>query len=143
MRFLNFIISPFLIIVLNSCDEKDDNPTIESTAELTGSWLLYERGYSPGSGYIVEAVPPTPSQVLIFEEEEMSSSVKGLEDFKFYEVSIDTVTQSEFVALYKNKPPLQDEETSPTYLFDITGDTLKLYFRYCIEGCHLAFRRIK
>jgi hypothetical protein len=142
MRFLNFIIFPFLIIALSSCDEKDDNPTIESTGELTGSWLLYERGYSPGAGYIVEAVPPTPRQVLIFEEEEMSSSVSGLEDFKIYEVSTDTVTQTEFVALYKNSPPLQDDAASPTYLFDISGDTLKLYFRYCIEGCHLAFRRI-
>ncbi len=139
MRFLNFIIFPFLIIVLNSCDENDDNPT----TELTGSWLLYEKGYSPGGEYIVEAVPPTPAQVLIFEEEEMSSSVGGLEDFKFYEVSIDTVTQTEFLALYKNKPSGQDDESSPTYLFEITGDTLKLYFRYCIEGCHLAFRRIK
>ena len=143
MRFLNFIIFPLLIIVFYACDEKDDNPTIESIGELTGSWLLYERGYSPGGEYIVEAVPPTPPQILIFEEEEMSSSVSGFEDFKFYEVSIDTVTRTEFLALYKNKPSLQDDKSSPTYLFDIAGDTLKLHFRYCIEGCHLAFRRIK
>ncbi|HKZ37639.1 MAG TPA: hypothetical protein VJ184_08325 [Chryseolinea sp.] len=138
MRFLNYIIFPFLIIVFYSCDEKDDNPTIQ----LTGSWLLYERGYSPGGGYITEAVSSEPAQVLIFETERMSSTVNGFESFKFYEILTDTATQTEFVALYKNRPSIQNDESSPTYSFDITGDTLKLYFRYCIEGCHLAFRRI-
>lgn len=142
MRFLNYIIFPFLIIVLYGCDEKDNSPIIQSTGELTGWWLLYETGYSPGVGYIVEAVSPKPPQVLVFEEEEMSSSINELEDFKFYKVSTDTVTQTEFVALYKNKPTLQNDESSPTYSFLITGDTLKLYFRYCYEGCHLGFKRI-
>lgn len=142
MRFLNYIIFPFLIIVVYGCDEKDDNPTVQSTGELMGSWLLYEKGYSPGVGYIVETVSPMPPQVLILEEERISSSVNELEGFKFYEILTDTVTQTEFVALYKNKPPLQNDESGPTYSFLVTGDTLKLYFRYCYEGCHLGFRRI-
>jgi len=143
MRFLNYIIFPFLIIVFCGCDEKDDNPTIQSTGELMGSWLLFEKGYSPGVGYIVETVSPMPPQVLILEEERISSSVSELESFRFYEVLTDTVTQTEFVALYKNKPPLQnDDKSGPTYSYRITGDTLKLYFRYCYEGCHLGFRRI-
>ena len=58
------IIQPILIllgIILFGCVENDDLCCgIQETNQLSGMWLLYEVGYSPGFGYITEAIPPQP-----------------------------------------------------------------------------------
>lgn len=125
-----------------SCGEKDCCVGLDKkgTGELAGAWILSERGYSPGAGYIVEPVSPVPPQVIDFKSNgELSCSISGLTDYKFYAVSGD------IVALYKTDPgPSPDSITFiHSYHFSVEGDQLKLGFRYCYEGCHLGFKKVK
>ncbi len=142
---LTFILALLLFVFL-ACDEQKDCCTAEEEAgQFTGSWLLFEHGYSPGAGYITEAVQPKPKQAIVFDDGRITSTVKGFEDYKFYRVLEDTVTDTPFVAFYIIDPDTQPDPLAsnpPTYSFQLKGDTLKLYFRYCFEGCHLAFRKL-
>jgi hypothetical protein len=126
--------------IVVSCSEKDCCVGLEEdgTKELAGEWILFERGYSPGAGYIVEPVGPAPPQIIDFKSNgELSCSVPGLTDYKFYAVTGD------IVAFYKTDPgPSPDSLTFiHSYHFSFEGKELKLSFRYCIEGCHLGFRK--
>ena len=136
-----------LSIILFGCVENDDLCcNIPETSEVDGTWLLYEQGHSPGFGYITEPVPASPAQTITFSHARVSSSVLGWEQFKYYEILNDTLVNTPYIALYSNEPPVQPETPSsdvPTYSFDLETNTLKLYFRWCYEGCHLAFRKVK
>src|SRR5688572_191660 len=136
-----------LSIILFGCVKDDDLCCgIPETSKLEGTWLLYEQGHSPGVGYITEPVPASPAQTITFSHDRVSSSVLGWEQFKYYEILNDTVVNTPFIALYVEDPGVQPSPPSSdlsTYSFDLESNTLTLYFRWCYEGCHLAFRKIR
>jgi len=134
-------------IIVIGCVENDDLCCgIKETSELSGIWLFYERGYSPGFDYITEAIPSKPAQMLTIGDGVISSTVKGWEQLKYYRILTDTAVHSQYIALYVNDPgPQPDTPTSDveTYTFDLENNILTLHYRWCIEGCHLAFRKIE
>lgn len=137
---------PFVMLLLG-CVEKDDLCCgIPEADSIRGRWLLYEVGYSPGFEYITEAIPPKPAQTLTLGDNRVSSTVEGLERFKYYRILNDTVVHTPYLALYANEPGGQPGSTSsdePTYSFDVGNDVLTLHYRWCYEGCHMAFRKVK
>jgi len=143
------IIQPALMLLgmlLLGCVGKDDLCCgIQEADQLSGRWLLYEVGYSTGFEYIKEEIPPIPAQILTFGDNRVSSTVEGLERFKYYRILYDTVVHTPYLALYANKPIGQTNSPSdsPTYSFDLENNILTLHFRWCYEGCHLAFRKIE
>ena len=137
----------FVGMLLLGCVENDDLCcAIGETDQLRGRWILYEVGYSPGFEYITEAIPAIPAQTMTFGGSRVSSTVEGLERFKYYRILNDSVAQTPYVALYVNEPightPSPSSDT-PTYSFDLENDVLTLRFRWCYEGCHMAFRKIE
>ena len=125
-----------------SCSEKDCCVGLEKEGnnELAGDWLLFERGYSPGAGYIIEPVSAVPPQIIEFKSNgELSCSVSGLTDYKFYSVNGDVV------GLFKSDPGPSPDSLAFThsYNFSFEDSNLKLGFRYCFEGCHLGFKKVE
>ena len=107
---------------------------------LLGEWLLFERGYSPGAGYIIEPVSAVPPQIIEFKSNgELSCSVSGLTEYKFYSVKGDVV------GLFKSDPGPSPDSLAFThsYNFSFEDSNLKLGFRYCFEGCHLGFKKVE
>jgi len=143
MKKLVVYISIILIVFLAlSCDEKDccTDQEKEGSNELAGDWILYERGYSPGAGYIIEPVSAVPPQIIGFKGNgELSCSVSGLQDYKFYSVKGDVV------GLFKSDPGPSPDSLAfiHSYNFSFEEGNLKLGFRYCFEGCHLGFKKVE
>jgi hypothetical protein len=145
MRTLFFlIVLPFFVL---SCENKDccTFPG-ESATELHGTWLLYERGYSPGAGYITEAVSAEPAQTITFQRDgKINTNFEGWKDYTFYRVLHDDQTGDDVLALFKEEPhgelDVRQLEHSYSISYDDDGN-LRLAFRWCIEGCHLGFKRI-
>jgi hypothetical protein len=139
VAYLPIILIAFLAL---SCDEKDCcvGREKEGTNQLCGSWLLFERGYSPGTEYIINPVSPVPPQIIQFKSNgELSSSVSGWEEYEFYFV------RDNFVGLFKNDPGPSPDSLAFTnsYLIQFEDGVLKLWYRYCIEGCHLGFKMVE
>jgi hypothetical protein len=130
-----------------ACEEKDEKQTviIETEPILHGHWILYERGYSPGVGYEIEKVNTNPpSRITLTLDKEFSSNITGLDKFKFYRTVVDPVNDMQVLVLYEEDPGdnIPDVTTlKHSYFIELKNDNLKLYFRYCIEGCHMAFKR--
>ena len=142
---LNSLVTLLMICILLSCEEKDCcvNPEGESNA-LTGTWLLFERGYSPGAGYVIEPVSASPAQTLTFKSNgQMSTTLDGLSDYKFYFIKDHPDPEQRIIALFKRYPGESPDPSTFTtsYHFFFEGNDLKLYYRYCIEGCHLALTK--
>ena len=144
------IIQSLLVLLgmfLLGCVEKDDLCCgIQEADQLSGRWLLYEVGYSPGFEYITEAIPPKPAQTLTFSNNRVSSTIEGLERFKYYRILNDTVVHTPYLALYANESGGQPGSPSSdelTYSFDLENNILTLHYRWCYEGCHMAFRKIE
>ena len=124
--------------LFGGCEEADNCCIIPVTDGLKGSWLFYEYGYSPGFGYETKAVPPVPPQTLTFNAGKVSSNLADFKDIVRYELLTDSVTRTPYIALYKS-----DTNTDPsTYTFEVDDNVLKLYFRWCYEGCHMAFKKL-
>lgn len=140
-------ITILLGIILLGCVKDDDLCCyIPETSTLDGTWLLYEEGYSPGFGYITKAVPASPSQNITFNNDRVLSTVLGWERFKYYKILNDTLVNTPYIALYTDDPGVLPEAPPadvPTYSFDIESNILTLRFRWCYEGCHLAFKKVK
>ena len=141
-KILPIIFPALLLLFLFSCKEECCSGE-EDQSSLRGSWLLDEQGYSPGGGYITEKVAPIPAQQITFRPgNSMTSTVAVLTKFRFYFTVDDTVSDDKIVNFYSSEP--QDTSQSTTsYSYEIIDGKLKLYYRFCIEGCHLGFRRIK
>ena len=136
---ISIILIAFLAL---SCNEKDCCVGLEKEGsdQLVGSWLLFERGYSPGAGYIIEPVSAVPPQIIEFKSNgDLSCSVSGLTEYKFYSVMGDVV------GLFKNDPGPSPDSLAFThsYNFSFQDGNLKLGFRYCYEGCHLGFKKVE
>ena len=137
----------FFCLLMLSCDEKECCVFKEGSQALTGTWLLYEYGYSPGAGYITENVSPLPPQTLTLKENgEMTSTIEGLKNYKFYLILEDTLSSSNVLAVFEQAPSNPDlplSEVKHGYNFSLLEDNrLRLNFRFCIEGCHLGLKKI-
>lgn len=140
MNLLKQFVTLLMICMLFSCEQNDCcvNPEGGSNT-LTGTWLLFERGYSPGGGYITEPVSANPAQTITFRNNgEMISTISGSDEYKFYFI------QGSIIAFYKEYPGSSPELATFTTSFDLSfvGDNIKLQYRYCIEGCHMQLRKI-
>jgi len=138
----------FTCIVLgSSCQEEADKiPETSFGQAIAGSWVLVEYGYSPGAGYITEVVPEIPRQTIDFQEDfGVSTNIERLMEYKFYRILEDTASESMVIALYEENPgsAVQDiSKLAHSYSVQWNEGKLILYYRWCIEGCHLGFKRI-
>jgi hypothetical protein len=132
-----------LVFLFYGCNE-DDFCCIDPENEIVDTWILFERGYSPGSGYYVDPVSETPPQTMqVSSDGRFSSNIVGLEHYRYFAILQDQ--DWEILALFENKPPKDPDvdNLEHSYLIEFQENgTVKLYFRYCIEGCHLGLRRI-
>ena len=94
--------SVFIIlgIIVMGCVEKEDLCCgIQETNKLSSRWLFYERGYSTGFEYITEAIPSKPAQMVKIGADDISSTVKGWEQLKYYRILTDSASHTEYIAL--------------------------------------------
>jgi hypothetical protein len=141
MRRLFFLLG---VLAASACNNGGDNDQYEYQPGIQGTWLLTERGYSPGSGYIVEPVPSSPAQTLTFGgPKTFKSNMQGFLDFKFYEIVVDN-SEASLLNLYVDDPELVKQDVSFKNSFRIVlGDNdLQIMQLGCIEGCHLGFEKI-
>src|SRR5690242_16330375 len=134
---LAILLIAFLVI---ACDQNGVAPSD------TGSWILYERGYSPGAGYITEDVSAVPPQTLALNENgSMTSTIGELSDYKFYLILEHDADKNKILAVFKDRPIDQHPDINKLERsYDIALDeegNLKLSFRWCNEGCHLGLKR--
>jgi len=143
--FLGVMLSAF------SCTETKDCcvfPLSEDGAEaFGGSWLLFERGYSLGAGYVTVEVPATPAQLLAFDGDKVfASNISVLEAFTYYAVLDDPNSGDKVLALLTEDPGLvtPDVETvQHSYTIEWSASALTLHYRWCIEGCHISLKKIE
>jgi hypothetical protein len=85
----------------------------------------------------VSAIPP--QQIDFKSNGELSCSVNGLADYKFYSIKGDVV------GLFKTDPGPDPDSTSfiHSYNFSFEEGHLRLGYRYCYEGCHLGFKKVE
>ncbi|HEU5148022.1 MAG TPA: hypothetical protein VFT90_14950 [Chryseosolibacter sp.] len=137
---------PFLIVtcLLFCCEHENIN--IEVNESIAGSWLYVEYGYSPGDKYHTVPVSAIPPQTITFNSDfSMTSTIQEMETYKYYRLLEDTVVDRQVIAFFKENPgnePLDLAALSPTYFTYWQGSDLYLNYRWCIEGCHMKFKRI-
>ena len=146
MRLKTLFYLFILTIGSQSCNEEDCCLPADLN-DLPGEYLVYEYGYSPGDRYIVEQVPAEPPQLLIFDiSGAFESNYGGLTDFNHYRV-YEHPTEGKILALYKDNPPPDDQVDlallQDSYIMSTDEGNLRLYYRYCIEGCHIGVKRLK
>lgn len=133
-------ILPFLLL---SCQTEEGlNGLSETYGSLVDTWIMVERGYSPGSGYITDPVPAEPTQLISFmSDRRMHSNISSLEEFKYYLVEEDSSSGDAVLSLY-HLDPLENPGHAPASSYNVVFEEglLKLHFRWCIEGCHMGFR---
>ena len=133
-----------------SCEYETIGVTEGVTGEINdsilGTWLHVEYGLSPGGGYYIFPVPADPPQTITFKGDfTMSSTNMGFEMYKYYRLLEDTDADRQVIAFLKKNPgnePLELAGLSPTYYTFWNGNHLNLNYRWCIEGCHMKFKRI-
>ncbi len=135
-----------IVISMASCDDNSGSPYDEEHGDqtLTGTWVLFERGYSPGFGYIVEEVKD--GQTLTLRSNgTLRTNLTDIRDFKFYYVHNAVNPVETVIAFFEEDPgPSPDPSTFRTsYNVTFDGNTVRLGYRYCFEGCHLGFRRVE
>jgi hypothetical protein len=135
-----------LTISTFSCVE-EVNTSSESDTSISGQWLLYEYGYSPGAGYITEEVPLDPPQVINFlANRKMFTNIQNLKQYRYYRILEDKDQPYKILALYVGDPGSRHQNIynlDHSYVIGLDKDKLTLSFRWCIEGCHLALKRIE
>jgi hypothetical protein len=138
MKKITLLTIIFCSSLIFACDSNSD------LNQKNGSWILYERGYSPGAGYITEDVSEQPPQTLSLNVDgTMKTSIKGMEEYKYYLILNDEKDEAKILALFKTKP-LDRDPSKLEHSYRMSTDeegNLRLNFRWCIEGCHLALRK--
>ena len=142
MRILKNIFVGLLPFLLFSCQTEEGlNGLSETYESLLDTWIMVERGYSPGSGYITDPVPAEPAQLISFlPDRRMHSNISGLEEFNYYLLEEDS-SSGDVLSFYHLNPvenPSHAQVSSYSVVFE--EGLLKLHFRWCIEGCHMGFR---
>jgi hypothetical protein len=146
MRNSNKLLVIALLLGIVSCNGNKDCclPNGESEG-LIGKWQIYETGYSPGGGYIVKKVPDEPAQILNFESDnQFFSKNTGMERFSYYLILNDSLEGS-ILALYEEEPDIKENQDTKSlahsYMIKYEEGNVKLFFRYCIEGCHIGLKK--
>ena len=127
--------------ILISCEESECCVS-DVPEDLQGEWLLTEIGYSPGDRYIVEPVSPTPPQTINLKPDNgFESNIESIEDFSFFQVFEDPNNGDQVLALLEQAPDedLMLEDVDHSYNVVFEDGLMKLYYRYCFEGCHMGF----
>jgi hypothetical protein len=144
---MKHLIKAVILILLIACDDGRLSTGENNGDGLNGKWLLFERGYSPGLGYIVDPVDPQPPQTLNFlANRKVSSTIQELKEFSHYRIFDDAHQGGKIVAFYSNDPGETATVESSAAAYNVTqGDdqTLRLDFRFCFEGCHIALRKLE
>jgi hypothetical protein len=139
----NYILFFLLGLILSACEDSGSIPLGGAPIDLEGSWLLFEEGFSPGDHYIVRQVDPNPSQLVTFQSNgRVTSSLVNWQDVKSFKWSEDGGYK--VVTLYTATPDEadpSDKGSAYTVKYDDDGNLI-LLFRFCIEGCHLKFRKV-
>lgn len=134
------ILTLLLILVFSACSNTDVSLCCDIPNSLSGTWQLYERGYSEGQDYTTEEIAADPAQTLqLSDHYEVSSNITSFQDFENYSILTDTLTTNDYLFFYNSD---DEEEASYDFSYSEKGDLL-LYYRFCVEGCHLAFVRIE
>jgi len=138
-----------ILLITSSCEDPslEWGETFDEGISLLGKWQVYEKGYSPGSGYIIVEVPAEPAQLLNFKSgNRFSSNILGFESFTYYLILNDK-SESSILALYEEKPDNPENEDTKnldhSYTIGHEKGRLKLRFRFCTEGCHIGLKRIE
>ncbi len=135
-----------LILLAAACtyhDNAEQAPVFEakSLENLTGSWLLYERGFSPGSGYEVVAVPAIPEKLIRFGSDgSFESNTEGYEKYRRYRIEEDG--DATVLAIATSEENFSSSTHSLKFTLTFRDNALFLYTRWCIEGCHEAYKKI-
>ena len=144
-KILYFTFAFFTIIALSSACEEDTAGQFPVVGEgLEGTWKLYEYGYSPGDQYIIQSVPAYPAQFIMLYDNKLSSNLNELKDYRLYKILEDPQTSRPILAFFKtdiefaNADPTRLEHS---YMMELSAAKLTLSYRFCFEGCHLAFKR--
>ena len=141
----------FVVSLALSCEHENiglPEEVVEEEANhsIPGTWLFVEYGYSPGDVYNIVPVPADPPQTITFNGDlTMSATSMGLEKYKFYRLLEDTVVNRQVIAFFEKDPgdeALELSGLSPSYNTFWNRNHLNLNYRWCIEGCHMKFRRI-
>ena len=147
----NALAFSFLLCLLACCEHENLKPEevvddSELNQTIPGSWLQVEYGYSPGDKYQTVPVSPNPPQTITFKSDfTMSSKNMRLDSYKYYRLLEDAVADRQVIAFFEEDPgnePLALATLSPTYFIFWEGNYLYLNYRWCIEGCHMKFKRI-
>ena len=130
-----------LLVGLWSCQKTEYVQPVPGQP-LIGTWQYVERGYSPGSGYIIEAIPSKPVQTISFAAQRSVSTVNVTDNSftaaRTYRVD-STGNNSAKLVLFDDKR--QELAYSPMRI-QIKSDTLELV-PSCVEGCHFLFVRLR
>jgi hypothetical protein len=138
----NIIAIVLLGLIVIGCDSKDESFSTEQIQGLNGTWLLTEQGWSPGSGYIVDPVAPSPVQTVSFTgHKTFSSNIQGLSEFKFFAV-MEGDNDITNLLLYVDDPESENgKPASKKFYIELNDGLLKVMPIGCIEGCHFGFRK--
>jgi hypothetical protein len=143
-KILDFTFIFFAILALSSGCEETTEPVPVVGEGLEGTWKLYEYGYSPGDEYIIQPVAAYPSQLIILYDNKISTNLNELNDYKFYKILEDPHTSQPILALFKTQVEFENADPARlehSYMMELSEAKLKLSYRFCFEGCHLAFKR--
>ena len=134
-----------------SCTQEPEQPEeccdtfdFSQDAAFSGTWRVFEYGYSPGAGYIVEPVAADPAQLLTLGTDgSFSSNYGALSEYKYYELLDDPQSDNRILALfteYTEHPDTDNLEQS--YSVTVTDRGVSLSYRWCFEGCHIGIRKV-
>ncbi|GAB2599870.1 hypothetical protein [Spirosoma areae] len=127
-----------ILLGLLNCRSDDSIKPVHGEG-LAGTWLLYETGYSPGAGYIVDKIPSKPAQTLTFTADgQVRAQGDQLKSYQSY-TSFRTDTTNKIVQIHFS-PNVSGYAGSQW--ITLKNDTLTLH-PPCIEGCHSAFVRVE
>lgn len=145
-KLFGILITAIVGMILTSCREEVDCCSPSGFRQsLEGSWLLVERGVGPGSGYYTTPVEENPPQMItFFNGGKVASNIKNLSKYKYYMILDDKKQGTEVVAFFR-KPPMKEqslEDLEHSYSIVWEENKVKLWFRFCVEGCHIGLRRL-
>jgi hypothetical protein len=143
---LFFVASMTLSCEYESIDAQQEGAEKGLNHSISGTWLYVEYGLSPGGGYYIVPVPADPPQTITFNGDfTMSSTNMEFEKFKYYRLLKDSDVDRHVIAFFEEDPgnePLELAGVSPAWNMFWNGNHLNLNYRWCIEGCHMKFKRI-
>ena len=136
-KIRSFVCIPLFFFLLGACQE-DETRQVSNGSTIVGTWLLYEYGYSPGSGYFVEAVPSVPPQTITFTADGEVKSNLEQSNIHYYRWVTSASEKDGRIAWAATRDAL---DSAITVSVSIKNDTLLLN-PPCIEGCHQAYVRV-